>query len=84
MRASDRAIITIGSMFEWFEVFLYNYWAPLMSENFFDLSAIGLISSTLTSNPVDSPRKIDAPSGLLDEIKPMANKGAVIWVHQKT
>lgn len=41
MRATERAIIlpiTLGSMFEWFEVFLYSYWAPLMSENFFNLS----------------------------------------------
>jgi MHS family proline/betaine transporter-like MFS transporter len=41
MRKSERAIIlpiTLGSMFEWFEVFLYNYWAPLMAQNFFDLT----------------------------------------------
>lgn len=41
MRSVERSIIlpiTLGSMFEWFEVFLYNYWAPLMSKSFFDLS----------------------------------------------
>lgn len=30
--------ITFGSMVEWFEVYLYSYWAPLMSESFFNLS----------------------------------------------
>jgi hypothetical protein len=34
--------------------------------------AIGLRSSSLTSNPADSPGKIDLPDGRLDEIKPMA------------
>lgn len=41
MKTSERSIIwivTVGSMFEWFEVFLYAYWAPLMSASFFDLS----------------------------------------------
>ncbi|MDN3505887.1 MAG: MFS transporter [Simkaniaceae bacterium] len=41
MRASERGIvlpITFGSMFEWYEVFLYIYWAPLISSSFFDLS----------------------------------------------
>ncbi len=41
MKSVERSIIlpiTLGSMFEWFEVFLYNYWAPLMSKSFFDLS----------------------------------------------
>ncbi len=38
---SEKAVvlpITLGSMFEWFEVYLYHYWAPIMSEGFFDLS----------------------------------------------
>lgn len=41
MKRLERSIvipITLGSLFEWFEVFLYNYWAPLMSRNFFELS----------------------------------------------
>jgi len=41
MNKPERSIvlpITIGSMFEWFEYFLFIYWAPLMAESFFDLS----------------------------------------------
>ncbi len=63
MRASERSIIlpiTIGSMFEWFEVFLYNYWAPLMSESFFNLSlplaelihAVLILSTGFIARPI--------------------------------
>lgn len=63
MRASERSIVlpvTLGSMFEWFEVYLYNYWAPLMAESFFDLSiplaefiyAILILGTGLIARPV--------------------------------
>lgn len=41
MNATEKSIIvpvTIGSMFEWFDVFLFIYWAPIMAKNFFDFS----------------------------------------------
>lgn len=39
MRASERAIIlpiTIGSILEWYEIFLYIYWAPIITKTLFD------------------------------------------------
>ncbi|MBN1914272.1 MAG: MFS transporter [Parachlamydiales bacterium] len=41
MNASERAIIfpvTIGSMLEWYEVYLYIYWTPIIANNLWDLS----------------------------------------------
>lgn len=63
MKASERSVVipvTLGSMFEWFEVFLYIYWAPIMSESFFDLSiplveliyAIVILGTGLLARPL--------------------------------
>lgn len=41
MKTSEKNLvtaITLGSMFEWFDIFLYEYWAPLMSASFFHLT----------------------------------------------
>ena len=41
MRKSERAIIlpvTIGSMLEWYEFFLYIYWIPIIAKDLIDLS----------------------------------------------
>lgn len=41
MKASERSVIipiTLGGFLEWYEVFLYIYWIPIISQNFFDLS----------------------------------------------
>lgn len=39
--------VTIGSILEWYEVFLYIYWAPIISDSLFDYSSefINLIST---------------------------------------
>jgi len=41
MNAEERALvlpITFGSLFEWYEVFLYIYWSPIISKSLYDLS----------------------------------------------
>ena len=41
MKKAERKIIfpvTIGSIFEWYEVYLYLFWAPIIAKNFFDIS----------------------------------------------
>lgn len=41
LNKSEKSIvwpITFGSLFEWYEVYLYFYWAPIISKSFFDLS----------------------------------------------
>ena len=41
MNKAERAIVfpvTIGSLIEWYEVYLYIYWAPIIAKQFFDLS----------------------------------------------
>lgn len=63
MNKEERSIIlpiTLGSMFEWFEIYLYNYWSPIMSKSFFDLSiplaeflyAILILGTGLIARPI--------------------------------
>lgn len=62
-KKEERKLITylsLGSMFEWFEIFLFIYWAPLISSHFLDFSipfaeliyAIVIFGVGLISRPI--------------------------------
>lgn len=38
MEATLISAVTIGSILEWYEIYLYVYWSPIIADEFFDLS----------------------------------------------